>query len=725
MPKAPVDLDIVKDHRRDLTVLIGFGSEIWQRQQRAREVRFCEWEGQSSDGRKHLDDLGVEAMPFEGAADSRIPLADGIINDKVAFAVQAFFRAQVQAVPVEPGDTARAQSTSTLLRWLRDRVLRNELQTEVELAAQYMYGDDPGIAVVEVQWWQDTMLRKKPLSFDDLAAMYATGAAAPDQASPDDQRLEAEMLADFADLVFNQARAKEFTAWLASAFPGVQAAPLSRAVKELRKTGRTELPVPELRTNRPCVQALKLYEDFFIPIGTSDLQRARHVHRREWLTEPELLERVVTMGWDSDWVDELIERGKGQTLVNGLGYRNQATAVQISAPGFIVNERNYLFEVWWSYERRCDDMGIAAIYCTIWTGACKGAAKHEIIDYPHGQYPFVWRSRERVGRQLTDSRGLTRAIATHQNELKVQRDARSNYTQLSTTPPKKVKQQRGAWELIISPGADIPVQKMDDFEYLTPPPFPQASIEMERTTKDEVAEYCGRMVPGSDPNRVAALQQHEIDNFFSLWREVFTQILALCQFYYTPTELERVTNSQGNVNPVAPDDIAGGWDVMIEIDARDLNMDYAMKKLDAYTKLMSIDAAGILDKGPLVEWTAASIDPILARRTVRPQENASAQEVNDERNNIAQAAVGIEPTMPVKGINAQLRMQALVDTISQSQKLAGQYQGDELFRTIIETRQKYLQQQIDQEQNKVFGRLGTSPVQQGTPTGGTAQPPAA
>jgi hypothetical protein len=233
------------------------------------------------------------------------------------------------------------------------------------------------------------------------------------------------------------------------------------------------------------------------------------------------------------------------------------------------------------------------------------------------------------------------------------------------------------------------------------------------------------MVPGSDPNRVAALQQHEIDNFFSLWREVFTQILALCQFYYTPTELERVTNSQGGVNPVAPDDIAGGWDVLIEIDARDLNMDYAMKKLDAYTKLMSIDAAGILDKGPLVEWTAASIDPILARRTVRPQENASAQEINDERNNIAQAAVGIEPTMPTKGINAQLRMQALVDTIGQSSKLSSQYQGDELFRTIIETRQKYLQQQLDQEQNKVIGRLGTSPVQPGTQAGGTAQPPAA
>lgn len=701
---------IVKDLRQDLVTIIGYGSEIWKRQERARNVRFCEWSGQSTDGRKHMDDLGVAAMPFEGAADSRIPLADGIINDKVALSVQAFFRSQVQAVPIETSDGPRAAATSTLLRWLRDRVMRAELQTEVELAAQYMYGDDPGVAVVEVQWWQDTMLKKRQLSFDELAAMYATGAADPAQITPDDARLEAEMLADFSDLVFNDARKQEFAAWIASAFPGVQPAAITRAAREVRKTGLTELPVPELRSNRPCVQALKLFEDFFLPIGTADIQRARSVHRREWLSEPELRERVATMGWKQSWVDDVIERGKGQTLVSAAYVREQLS-VQLSAPGFVVNERDNLYEIWWSYERRADDYGIAAIYCTIWNGCSKDSGKHEIIDYPHGLYPFVWRSRERVGRQLTDSRGITRPIETHQNELKVQRDARSNYTQLSTTPPKKVKQQRGAWELIIAPGADIPVHKMDDFEYVSPPPFPQASIEMERTTKAEADDYNGRMVAGSDPNRVAAIQQHEIDNFFALWREVFTQVLALCQYYYTPAELERVTNSQGLAADIGPDDIAGGWDVFIEIDARDLNMEFSMKKLDAYTKLIAIDAAGVLDKGPLIEVTAASIDPILARRTVRPQENATAQEVNDERNNVAQMAAGIEPAMPTKGINAQLRLQTLIETIAQSPKLARQYATDEGFRALVDNRQKYLMQQLTQERNKVVGHLGTAPMQ--------------
>lgn len=705
--------DIVKDLRQDLTTIIGFGSEIWKRQERARNVRFCEWSGQSADGRKHIDDLGIEAMPFEGAADSRIPLADGIINDKVALSVQAFFRAQVQAVPIESSDAPRAAATSTLLRWLRDRVMRAELQTEVELAAQYMYGDDPGVAVVEVQWWQDTMLRKRPLTFDELAAMYATGGAAPEQITPDDARLEAEMLADFSDLVFNDSRKQEFAAWLAAAFPGVQRPALTRAARELRKAGQTELPVPEIRSNRPCVQALKLFEDFFLPIGTADLQRTRNCHRREWLSEAELQERVATMGWKQSWVDDVLKRGKGQTVVS-TAYVREQLSVQLSAPGFVVNERDNLYEIWWSYERRADDYGIASIYCTIWNGFSPDAGKHELIDYPHGLYPFVWRSRERVGRQLTDSRGITRPIETHQNELKVQRDARSNYTQLSTTPPKKVKQQRGAWELIIAPGADIPVQKMDDFEYLSPPPFPQASIEMERTTKAEADDYNGRMVPGADPNRSAMLQQHEVDNFFALWREVFTQVLALSQHYYTPAELERVTNSQGAAAEIGPDDIAGGWDVFIDIDARDLNMEFAMKKLDAYTKLIALDAGGVLDKGPLIEWTAASIDPVLARRTVRPQENVTAQEVNDERNNVSQMASGIEPAMPVKGINAQLRLQTLVETIAQSPKLSQMYATDPGFRALVDNRQKYLMQQLAQANNKVIGYLGTAPMQSGS-----------
>jgi hypothetical protein len=713
--------ELVSELRTELADITADGMEIWTRQDRARRVRFCQWEGQSADGRKHAADTGEDAWPFEGAADSRVPLVDGIINDKVAIATQAFFRAQVQAVPIESSDAGRAQSATTLIKWLRDRALRHELSAEVELSAQYLYGDDPGVVVLEVQWRRDFMLESREVTFDELGAMYASGSLTPGGTSPDDARLEAEMLADWMDLATNKTREREALAWLDATFPGVTASAMKSALRGIRSEGLATLPVPVQRNNRPAVQALRLFDDIFFPVGTADIQRARHVHRREWLNEVELRERVSTLRWDAEWVDEVIERGMGQTIIAGDFIRQSRTGgLTLSNPGTAINERDHLFEIWWSYERRADELGVPGIYCTVWCGTVRDTvAKSELVDYPHGDYPFILRGRERLGRQVTESRGVGRAIETHQLEIKVQRDARSNYTQLATTPPRKVKMQRGAWDLVLGPGGNVPVQRMDDFEYLNPPPFPQASIEIERTTRDEANEYSARMTPTADRDRTAALNQHEVDNFFGLWREAFGQMIALCQAYYSPLEMARILGPGSEQEAVmTAEDIRGGYDVYIEIDARDLNMEYAMKKLEAYGKIRSMDIGGLMDAGPLVEWAAAALDPVLARRTIRPQQAVSQMEVKAEKDAVAQMAVGIEPEMPTQGINAQLRLQTLVQTIQQSQQLTQLYQVSEPFRELADTRQKYLQQQLDQEQNKLIGRLGVAPVQGASPSAG-------
>jgi len=140
-------------------------------------------------------------------------------------------------------------------------------------------------------------------------------------------------------------------------------------------------------------------------------------------------------------------------------------------------------------------------------------------------------------------------------------------------------------------------------------------------------------------------------------------------------------------------------------------MEFAMKKMKAFGDLRSLDTAGILDLGPLVEWAAYSLDPVLGRRAIKPQTNVTQKEISDEKNNLAQMAVGVEPEMPEQGINAQLRLQTMQQHIGQSPKLAQLYQGDELFRALVENRQKYLMQQVAQEQNKTIGRLGSAPLQ--------------
>lgn len=701
--------------RAELEELAGDYTEVWQRQQAARALRFCEWDGQSPDGRKYAERLGEEPLPFEGASDARVPLLDGIIQDLKDTAQLLFFRSAVQGVPVEPNDTERAANISTLVRWLRDREMRAELEDEVELAAEHLWADDPGLAIVEVAWLRDTNLVRKPLSLDDLAGLYATGETNPADISPDDPRLEPEMLGDFVDLATNPVREPEFLNWLGSVYPLVAMPALRKAMRELKKTGAAELPVPEIRENRPCVTALRFGEDVFFPLGTANIQAARSIHRREWVSEDVLRERAFTLGWDAEVVETIIAKGRGQSALAGaLGQHTPRRGQAFSGPGQAVNEEDHLFEIWWSYSRRADELGIMGIYCTVWNCSADAPLKNELRPNRHGKYPFVCRPRERTGRQLTESRGITRPLATHQTEIKVQRDARSNFTQLIASPPFKQRMDSGAFDLIVAPNASIPVVRPDDIEWFTPPgQLPQTSIEMERTTKHEVDEYVGRATADQDPNRIAVKQQRAGDRFFGLWREVFLMILSDCGDFYSPAELARVTGINGEPAGLTPEDLQGRMDIILEIDARDLNLEFAMKKLEAFSKVAMLDPAGTLDRAPLAAWGAYTIDPVLARQTVKPSGEVTQREIDSTKNAIAQMAVGIEPDMPVSGINAPLRMQVLMQTVSTSPMLAQAAQQPGPFQTLLENYRKYLAQQITQEDNKVVGRLGVTPMQGG------------
>lgn len=703
--------DELNELRTSLEQIASDGTEVWQRQERARRVRYNIWDHQHEDGRKH----GDEARPFEGASDARIPLVDGAVQDAKDAAHTLFFRSQLQAVPVEPGDAEHAAHQSTLLRWLRDRALRAELEVEVELAAEHMFADDPGLAILEIGWRQDTMLQRRRLTFDDLAQLYASGENDPAALAPDDARLEPEMLADFADLATNPLREAEMRGWLESVYPLVTPKALRRALRTLRREGAAELPVPVLRSNRPTVTALRYLDEVFFPIGTADIQSCRFIHRREWVSETTLRERAFTLGWEAALVEDIIAGGRGKSVIAGsLGHTGPRTGEAFSGPGLAVNEQDHLYELWWSYERRADELGVPGIYCTAWSCAGRRPLKTELRPNAHGLYPFAAMPRERTGRQLTESRGLSRPIATHQNEIKVQRDCRSNYTQLTASPPSKVRMDRGGLDLIIGPNAQVPVQREDDFSFVAmPAQLPQASIEMERTTKAEVDEYIGRMSAGQDANRVSLKQQRLGDRFLALWREAFTLVLMDCQLFYTPAELARVTGPGGELLSLTPEDIRGGFDLFIEIDARDLNLEFAMKKLEAYERVLQLDSAGTLDRTPYIEWAAVSIDPVLGRRSIRPQGTVTQREIADTKAAIAQMAVGMQPDMPVAGINAPLRMQVLTDTLRGSPTLAQQFLAPGPFRELVANYQGYLTQQMVQEQNKVVGRLGVTPAQPG------------
>ena len=85
------------------------------------DVRFAKWDGQSRDGRKHSELLSGDrkAFPLEGASDTRILLADGVIRQITDMLVGAHQRAMCRVNGVDVNDTEPASAAATLVNWAR------------------------------------------------------------------------------------------------------------------------------------------------------------------------------------------------------------------------------------------------------------------------------------------------------------------------------------------------------------------------------------------------------------------------------------------------------------------------------------------------------------------------------------------------------------------------------------------------------------------------------
>jgi hypothetical protein len=102
----------------------------------------------------------------------------------------------------------------------------------------------------------------------------------------------------------------------------------------------------------------------------------------------------------------------------------------------------------------------------------------------------------------------------------------------------------------------------------------------------------------------------------------------------------------------------------------------------------------------------------MAGRLIQPMAKVTQRLIDEEESNVAKMALGMEPRMSEDGIDApETRLQAMQGAVGKSPRLGQQWAMDPEFRALLENRQKFLMQQLTQEQNKVVGRLGTAPLQ--------------
>lgn len=670
--------ELNKEFTRTLTRPNAWG----ERQDLNWKGRHNVWPGQDPSGRKLKSRLGKEPFPWDDASDARVPLIDTYINEDVDTLLVALDVARLQAVPTESNDAEKSQQVSNFIRWIFGQM--PELDDEAELLANYIC--ERGMGVLGVFWKRETQLARKPVKIDELKPEAIEVIKDPD-------------------------REDDAVALAQQAVPALKEKDARRVVKELRETGASEYIEEYLAENRPVFMALCPGEDFFAPADVTDLQKARVLFYREFLTKSQLEDGVTAYEWDKDWTQEVANRCKGQA--SNFNYNSARTVSSADRQTFSGLDVQELYEVIHAFEKRCGPDGVPGIYYTVFSPHLQTDAKgkdfaglRDLLNYAHGKYPFVAFPRERINRRLDSSRGYGEVAFTLQQQVKVEWDSRVDRASIATIPPlmHPVGRAPTRW----GPAVRVPYIRPNEYGFADIPKYDPGSREVEVSVRAMADQYFGRLVDGRDPHYPLSRKQRMVTRWLKRWREAISQMFALCQQFMPDEFWFRVVGS-AKAQPLhaSRTDIQGKFDINLNWNVLNQDPETLQAKLDMLLKLLGADVNGVVDRTELMTVIFEYVDPNLGERLLQPMESASQREVDDEKTVFARMMTGLDEDVKPDGQAYQLRMKVL-DQILQTNPMALQaYQGNERIKEVIDKRRKQLNFQIQQRTvNPMIGRLG-------------------
>jgi hypothetical protein len=659
------------------------------------DIRLSRWAGQTSDGKKHSESRmeGDSAFPFEGASDVRCRLVDRTINDIVAMLMTTFDRCKVKVKGTEYNDYDFAGSANVLMDWLTQSKLRQELRSEAELLAQYT--QQYGWSAMHIMWEQESALRYQTIRIDEIAQLSQ-------QAEQSGSSLK-----DLANAIQNPEQEQYAIDLITQYLTDVEPKAVKKAVRDLRETGKAEIPETYISKNLPSVVALKPFDEISFPPETIDIQDARVIFRRVFMTEMEIRSQAAQYEWSEEFVNQAVSVAGLRTNFHDPNILPAATLIN-----YQINRNMHLIEVVYAYSRLINEDGTQGIYCTIF---CPRAgsdiyASHELLGYAHNKYPFVIYRRERIRRPIQESRGVPEVAMTDQFEIKAQHDSIRDRTAFTTMPPILVKKRLGGINKI-APGIHLPVTTPDDYKFMTPPQSEtQTAFNLINIVEQNHAAYFGIYHPNIQPQRTQVTQQYVVNNWLDVWSETFNMMFSLCLQYLDPAEIESITNKPMPQNMSA---ISNQFDFQIKYDVREIDTDFVMQKLQAIMQfVMPLDSAGIIDKSKLVRAAIEAIDPDKAKDLIVEQASASQMLYKDIQSDIGLMMLGNEAQYVENDPTAQTKLQYLQDIMGKNPKAKQQMQGDQHFRALVDNYVKNLQMSVSQQQNKQIGRTGVTPVGQ-------------
>jgi len=637
------------------------------------------WPGKSRDHRKH----GADAFPWEGASDIECHVIDERITRLVSLFMSALKRANVRAFPVESSDVARSKLVSGFLKWMVSSGYIPRFYREMELGANYLL--ERGILITYVGWHREDRRFLQKLDINQIAQISPEVALAIQEGGNDE------------DLVV----------LLQATFEGTSPKRAKKALKELRKNGETELPIVRRQINAPEVKTLAPDGDFFFPPYVTDPQRAPYCFWRTYYTPQELENKVVTDGWDEDFVDYVIEHYRGVNINSIEREQEGRRSISLTDNAYEAEE---LIEITYGYQRLIDpEDGSEGIYCTVFhrdfdgNAMAQGYAKFELLN-GYEDYPVVVTKLSEDSKRLYDTNTIPSVLRGIQNQVKVERDSRIDRNSLATLPPilHPVGQAPNDW----GPGRMIPYRRKGDLDFAPTPAYNQGSLEMEQTQQSQADRLVG-LDEGSAISQIR--QQFLVDKFLSHTAEVLRMAFKCFQRFGPDEVFFRVTGTPDPIqfNKGNPDE---NFDILINFDVQNTDPETVKSKLQQFVQLNQLNANNRLNVDNLLDIAAAEIDPVMADAVLQPVETAQQEMVKDVTDDLAKIYSGIE--MPARPSGASIAIQVIQQYTSQPD-IAQRLQTDPAF---AERLQKYAGQytfQVQQAQNAQIGRVGTAPAQMG------------
>jgi hypothetical protein len=577
--------------------------------------------------------------------------------------------------------------------WLTQSKLRQELRSEAELLAQYT--QQYGWSAMHIMWEQESALRYQTIRIDEIAQLSQ-------QAEQSGSSLK-----DLANAIQNPEQEQYAIDLITQYLTDVEPKAVKKAVRDLRETGKAEIPETYISKNLPSVIALKPFDEISFPPETIDIQDARVIFRRVFMTEMEIRSQAAQYEWSEEFVNQAVSVAGLRTNFHDPNILPAATLIN-----YQINRNMHLIEVVYAYSRLINKDGTQGIYCTIF---CPRAgsdiyASHELLGYAHNKYPFVIYRRERIRRPIQESRGVPEVAMTDQFEIKAQHDSIRDHTAFTTMPPILVKKRLGGINKI-APGIHLPVTTPDDYKFMTPPQSEtQTAFNLINIVEQNHAAYFGIYHPNIQPQRTQVTQQYVVNNWLDVWSETFNMMFSLCLQYLDPAEIESITNKPMPQNMSA---ISNQFDFQIKYDVREIDTDFVMQKLQAIMQfVMPLDSAGIIDKSKLVRAAIEAIDPDKAKDLIVEQASASQMLYKDIQSDIGLMMLGNEANYVENDPTAQTKLQYIQDIMGKNPKAQQAMQGDQHFRALLDNYVKNLQMSVSQQQNKQIGRTGVTPVGQ-------------